>query len=359
MKRIFVITAAATVLHVDKRGQGRLTVTVSNTRERPVLTRAKVVAEDMASAPWLHLDADQAFTLPPLGSRQLALLASVPDSAAMGTYRCHVAVWAEDTPDEEYVTGPTVAVEVPSRPLVARRRFPWLLLILALALLAALAAPWWWGTQVTAGWQRRVVVPSLIGLPTDRATELLQPDLAFGAISQAQTSNRPLGCVIAQDPAPGTVVPLGSSVAVTVHGGILVPDLGGQWSEKARQIAAASQLVLGSITTAVEPSTQALGSVLRQQPAKHTPVVAGTAIDLVILGGVSVPQVTNTTLAFAQTAAKTLGLKLTVVTDSDGPRHREGIEKPTVIAQTPSSGTQVVSGSELKVTVAYPPVVGP
>ncbi len=359
MKRSYVLTAVATAATIDRRGQARLTVVVANTRERPMPSRAAVVSEQPISAPWLTLAEDPAFVLPPLGSRTLTLVATVPPDAPLGVYRAQVAVWAEEAPDADYVAGPTLAVEVPLRPVAAPRRFPWLVLLLVLVVAVGLAVPWIWGTSATLGWRHRVEVPHVVGLPSPQAAELLAPSLAFGVVTQAPTGDLPVGCLLAQDPPPGSIVPEGSTVAVTVHGGILVPKFLGRSVDAARQVATANQLYLAPPTLAAEVADQPLGTILRQQPDPDTPVAAGSTVTLVILDGVSVPPLQATSLDIARSATTAVGLTLTVAPDAPGgPVYREGLEKPHVLTQTPPAGTRIVKGGAVTVTIAYPPLAG-
>jgi beta-lactam-binding protein with PASTA domain len=359
MKRSYVLTAVSTAATIDHRGQARLTVVVANTRERPMPSRAAVVTEQPLSAPWLTLAEDPTFVLPPLGSRTLTLVATVPPEAALGVYRAQVAVWAEEAPDADYVTGPTLAVEVPLRPVAAPRRFPWVLILLVLVTLVGLAAPWAWATTATLGWRHRVEVPHLVGVPSPQAADLLAPALAFGIVTQAPTGDRPVGCLLAQDPPPGTIVPAGSTVAVTVHGGILVPRVLGRTVDAARQVATANQLYLAPPTLAAEVADQALGTILRQQPDPDTPVAAGSTVTIVVLDGVVVPVLQGTSLDIARSAATASGLDLTVAPDAPGgPTYREDLEKPQVTGQTPAAGTKIPKGSAITVTVVYPPLAG-
>lgn len=357
MKRSYVLTAITTAVAIDRRGQARLTVVVANTRERPMPTQAAVVAETPASAAWLALEEDPVFVLPPLGSRTLTLVASVPPEAPLGIYRAQVAVWAEEAPDADYVAGPTLAVEVPLRPRAAPRRFPWITVPLVLMAVVGLVWPWGWATQATHGWRRQVEVPQLVGLPSPQAADLLAPSLAFGVVSQAPTGDRPVGCLLTQDPPPGTIVPFGSTVAVTVHGGILIPKFLGRTLEAAAQIAAANQLYLGSPTLAVEVATQPLGTILRQQPDPDAAVAAGTTVSVVLLDGVPVPLLHGVALDIARSASTAAGLTLTVAPDdATGPVYRNGLEKPQVMTQTPSPGTKLRMGAAVTVTIAYPPL---
>ncbi len=358
MKRPFALTAAATALTLDERGRGRLAITVSSTRERPVTARAKVVDEGAAGgAVWLHLDDEQAFTLAPLASRQLVLLATADPRIPAGAHLCHVAVWDEDAPDEDYVDGPTIALTVRPWPVARRRGFPWMALLLTLLAIGAIVGPWAWATVATQHWLHRVRVPNITGLDPAQVGELLGSDLRIGTISELSTSPRPLGCIVSQDPPAGAVVPRGSAIALTVHGGILVPDLSGQIPGKAQQVLATSQLVLGRQDAVVEASTQPLGSILRQTPAKRTPVAAGSAVDVVVLAGVVVPDLRTTTLEFTQAACATLGFTCQVAPGQI--QRQDGLAKPTVTAQDPAPGQQRITGTIITVTVVYPPETTP
>jgi eukaryotic-like serine/threonine-protein kinase len=350
MRRTFAITAAATAIPTDGRGRGRLAVTVSNTRERPILARAKVVPGDGASGAWLSLSESDPFELQPLGTRQLELALVADADAVPGSYQCHIAVWDEDAPDEDYVDGPTILFAIAARS-VRRRRFPWWWLLVAGVLIMAAGAPWAWATMATHNWQRRVSVPPLVGLPSTMAVEALSPDLRFGTVTSLHSSDSPLGSVVEQHPAPGTVLPAGGSVDVVVHGGLLVPDFSGTWIDKAKTVIAATGLVTGTVSESTEASDLPLGSVLRQQPKADQQVTAGTAVDLVVLAGVKLPDLRKSNLDFAQTALRTLGLAIVITPNGD---HKDGIEKPQVVTQDPEAGTAMHLGGTVTVTVVYP-----
>ncbi|MPV37314.1 DUF6519 domain-containing protein [Georgenia subflava] len=72
---------------------------------------------------------------------------------------------------------------------------------------------------------RLVVVPQVVGTPLDQARELLaRTDLGVGRVRQQVAVGVPRGTVIAAEPTPGTRVPVGTAVNLTVAMTRIIPD---------------------------------------------------------------------------------------------------------------------------------------
>jgi beta-lactam-binding protein with PASTA domain len=140
----------------------------------------------------------------------------------------------------------------------------------------------------------QITVPNLQGRDRNAALEALtRIGLAGGSIGERE-SVEPRGTVVAQEPAAGTTVGTGASVAfwlavpvapvppppvppVTVT----VPDVGGRSAPEAVRLIADSRLTLGNVGNA-ESSTGTPGTVIAQQPLPGQAVAPGTAVSLVM-----------------------------------------------------------------------------
>ena len=197
---------------------------------------------------------------------------------------------------------------------------------------------------------RQVQVPVLDGLTIEQAaTELQKYELRLGA-QTPETSERPEGTIIAQQPAAGESIEQGQSVNVTVSTGLeqtTVPQLMALTSiEDARTALADNNLVLGSITE--QNSQQPAGYVLEQMPIEGTQVDAGTAVDIVVSSGlVKVPKVVGLTEAQALSDLAQRGFEVQVIR-----QETETSYPGTVMAQTPRAGEELIRGSIVTITVA-------
>jgi serine/threonine-protein kinase len=197
-----------------------------------------------------------------------------------------------------------------------------------------------------------VTVPNLDGLTIEQAQgALAEVELRLGA-QTPEISERPVGTVIAQQPAAGESIEQGQAVNVTISTGreqSTVPQLIGMTSLDDVRVALSDfGLVLGSISE--EDSNQPAGYVLTQDPGEGTQVAAGSAVNIVVSSGlVAVPPVTNATEAQARSDLAQAGFEVQVV------EQEIGTAPPgTVLAQSPQPGTQLARGSLVTITVAIP-----
>ena len=80
-------------------------------------------------------------------------------------------------------------------------------------------------------------MPDLVGRSPPRPSTALADARLVGAPSEAYSADVPAGDVMSQDPAPGTSVPVGSSVTYVVSLGVeqvAVPDLVGRSRRRGR-----------------------------------------------------------------------------------------------------------------------------
>lgn len=198
-----------------------------------------------------------------------------------------------------------------------------------------------------------VTVPNLDGLTIEQAQKsLAEFELRVGA-QTPEISERPVGTVIAQQPAPGEAIEQGQAVNITISTGreqSTVPQLVGLTSLDDVRIALSDfGLVLGTITE--EDSNQPAGYVLSQDPGEGTQLPASSAVNIVISSGlVEVPDVTDATEAQARSDLAQAGFVVQMV------EQLSTVAAPgTVLAQSPQPGTQLERGSSVTITVSVAP----
>lgn len=130
--------------------------------------------------------------------------------------------------------------------------------------------------------REQATVPQLLGLTSLEAvrTALGDANLQLGEVTE-EDSNQPAGYVLAQDPAEGSQVPAGSSVAVVVSSGLVqVPDVTG-----ASQAQALSDLTrAGFEVQVVEQQSEGdpPGTVLAQSPRPGTSLERGAVVTITV-----------------------------------------------------------------------------
>jgi beta-lactam-binding protein with PASTA domain len=130
-----------------------------------------------------------------------------------------------------------------------------------------------------------VVVPEIIGEPADQATALLE---ALGLDAPGddrveQPSTEPEGTVLAAVPSPGTRVPEGTDVALTVASPVqvAVPDVRGRTPESASLVLRVARLRLAG-DPAVEESSASAGTIVAQDPVAGAAVAAGSEVTVTL-----------------------------------------------------------------------------
>ncbi|MBI4672965.1 MAG: PASTA domain-containing protein, partial [Chloroflexi bacterium] len=199
---------------------------------------------------------------------------------------------------------------------------------------------------------RTVVIPDVGGLTID---------VADAAVSRAHLQINPVrltqersdvapGVVIAQAPAAGVRVNVGTSVQVTLSATptVLVPDLTGLLPEAAKQNLSGAGLRLGGITS--EPNSATAGTVFKQNPSSGERVPRESTVDIVVASPLPVvtPNLVGMTLAQATQAIQALGLTMTAEPEHQ-PSHQPA---ETIIAQEPAAGTQTAQAAHVRVTLA-------
>jgi beta-lactam-binding protein with PASTA domain/tRNA A-37 threonylcarbamoyl transferase component Bud32 len=231
-----------------------------------------------------------------------------------------------------------------------RRWWAWLL---GLLLVAALIVG---GVLLFAGTQK-VTVPDVVGASQASAEKALR-DKGFSTDSTFETSTKPKGEVIGQDPPGGAKAKKGSTVHLTVSGGpgqANVPSVAGL----GRRAAAKKLTKLGfSVVEEGQFDDIVKGDhVIETRPPEGTQLDKGTQVTLVVSKGpeqVDVPDEVGKALDDASTDLQNAGFKVTVT-------RQETDKKPEneVLSQVPAGGGRASKGSTVTLTVAKAPADAP
>jgi serine/threonine-protein kinase len=130
-----------------------------------------------------------------------------------------------------------------------------------------------------------VVVPDFTEMEdvTEAAAEAERLGLLLDQESQEATDQE-VGTIVAQNPSPGTEVPVGSTVTITVISGpgeVAVPEIRGLTELDAADVLNENELERGVRTEAFDPVV-ADGSIISQNPAPGVLVQKGSAVDYVV-----------------------------------------------------------------------------
>jgi beta-lactam-binding protein with PASTA domain len=136
--------------------------------------------------------------------------------------------------------------------------------------------------EVSAG-PAPVSVPDVVGLAQVAAENAITAaGLTVGNVTTASSLTVPSGNVISQSPIAGTLATAASAVDLVVSSGaVSVPSVIGNTQSQAEAALAAAGLTTGVVTTANSDTVPA-GSVISQSPVAATPVLIGSAVDLVV-----------------------------------------------------------------------------
>jgi beta-lactam-binding protein with PASTA domain len=233
----------------------------------------------------------------------------------------------------------------PREPREGGRWWLWLLAVLVagVGLAAVLLLP---GTQ-------KAGVPTVVGADQANAEAKLRQD-GFRVDTTLKTAEQPKGQVIGQDPSGGTRAKKGSTVTLTVSDGpeqVPVPQVVGLTVSSAR--ARLQKAGLQPSEREENSDTVLKGKVISVSPAEGQKVDKGSSVTLVVSSGkpqADVPDVTGKSFDEAQSTLQAAGLK---VTRKD--KETAAKDPDIVLAQDPTGGTQVDSGTTVALTVAKAP----
>jgi membrane peptidoglycan carboxypeptidase len=186
---------------------------------------------------------------------------------------------------------------------------------------------------------QRVSVPDLTGLHLATAEARLRAEQLDWQVVYVPGDPDLEGTILDQSPAGGRTTLQGTAVTLRVDSGplLLVPDVVGRFRAAALQALSASGFAATVVYEGATGTGEALGTVVRQEPAAGTP--GQGAVTIVVYGSdvtVVVPDVTGLTVTGAQAALGAVGL------GSDVPA---GVADGPVVSQAPAAGVSLEIGS--------------
>lgn len=205
--------------------------------------------------------------------------------------------------------------------------------------------------------------PTATPLPTAAVPSVLQQNFAQAAavLSQAgfsvqrlpdrSSTDVPAGGVLAQDPPPFAIVPLGSTIKLTVSSGpplIATPKVTGMSLRAARDTLSAAGF--GEKDSTRPSANVPEGVVINQNPDAGVAAAPGSVITLVVSAGnkVAAPKLIGMTENDAQDAIRAAGLTPTYVNRSG---HDQSVQVGQVESQEPKAGTLVPPGTTVYINV--------
>jgi serine/threonine-protein kinase len=198
-------------------------------------------------------------------------------------------------------------------------------------------------------------VPNLEGVRIDQARVLLQ---ARGLVlSVSEPGGDPVfsaGAIVGQSPLPGSEVPPGSVVRISLGrppSTVLLPALVGLKPEDAERELVARGLKPGAIKT--EPSeTMAPGLVVETEPAAGSAVAAGATVALIVAAVPPrpVPNVVGKSLASGRKLLEEAGFHVGAVKY----RYDPCCDEYTILKQTPSEDDHATPGAAVDLVVDEP-----
>jgi eukaryotic-like serine/threonine-protein kinase len=230
----------------------------------------------------------------------------------------------------------------------------WPVVVLALILVAAAAALWFF----LAGPGARTTVPRVTGSTTQVAQLALTNAHLSSKVVRSFDETTRAGVVLAADPAAGKEVGRGSTVILTVSQGqerYAVPKLVGRTQTDAEQHLTDAKLAVGKVTKAYSESVPQ-GQVISTSPAADTSVKRATLVAMVISRGRQPIQVTDWTGKPADQAIKALtDAKLKV--DATKKDWSDTVTAGAVLSQSPATGTLFLGDAVVLVISKGPQLV--
>lgn len=193
-----------------------------------------------------------------------------------------------------------------------------------------------------------VDVPSLVGVPSESAGDMVRNAGLRLVVSATEPSDMAEGNVIRQTPLAGSTLPTGDAVDVVLSSGpamIEIPDVGG------RPVAEAQSALTGlGLEVTMDNTAQgaAPGIVVSTSPEAGVDVAAGTNVTVrATPAGIAVPTLVGTPYRRARETLEAVGLVLGRV------RRRYDERRPDLVitSQEPAAESLVPAGTEVEIVI--------
>ncbi|WP_124054924.1 Stk1 family PASTA domain-containing Ser/Thr kinase [Arcanobacterium ihumii] len=247
------------------------------------------------------------------------------------------------------VTSPSSENRAPSSQ--PRRRWPIVVVLLAVLLGAAGFGVHWW---FASGPGLRVTVNNVAGQSTQQATDTLKKAGFTVKTDHAFSDDVPRGNVIETDPKAGSKIHPSNPVTIIVSDGVeilTVPNVVAQEQAQAEDIIKKSRFT-AKVTQAWSDSV-AKGKVISQEPIAGASATHDSEVTIVISQGrepVKVPKVVGLNSAQAQEALTKAGLKVEISEE-----YSSSIPPGQVVSQSPDEGTGRYKNDSVKISVSKGP----
>lgn len=256
---------------------------------------------------------------------------------------------------EAQVTAAAPAQATPERSR-RRRRWPWLVALLAVAAIAGGSLYWWTSVRVVSS-----EVPVLVGVAVTAAEQAAQDGGWELSRSEAFDPVLAAGLVVSQSPEAGVSLAQGELLTVVVSAGpapVPVPDgLVGVPLAEAEQTLVGVGLALGSVTEAFDEVVPA-GVVLTASAEPGVELPFGEVVDLVVSAGPEPRTVPDNLVGRALDEVRNLLEALGLPVSVGGESYSDSVPAGGVIEAAPSPGQTVDRGTPVLVEVSLgPPVV--
>lgn len=201
---------------------------------------------------------------------------------------------------------------------------------------------------------KTVKVPDVVNMTQEEAESALEDvGLKFRLGTPVESEDIESGKVVSTNPAAGKEVKEGYEVVLILSKGaddakVSVPTVTGMSQSEAEKILKQFDLTVGSVTTQENEAEK--GTVVSQDPASGTEVASGTAINLVISGGmtqVEVPNIKGMSRSEAKSALEKAGLTLGEVSEDESDE-----DEGKIISQSPDAGSKANSGSAVNAVIS-------
>lgn len=270
-----------------------------------------------------------------------------PDETAQGAVEGLGAVEAQGA-----AAAPAQATPERSR----RRRWPWLVALLAVAAIAGGSLFWWTSVRVVSS-----EVPVLVGVAVTAAEQAARDGGWELSRSEAFDPVLAAGLVVSQSPEAGVSLAQGEVLTVVVSAGpalVPVPDgLVGVPLADAEQALVGVGLALGSVTEAFDEVVPA-GVVLAASTEPGVELPFGEVVDLVVSAGPEPRTVPDNLVGRALDEVRNLLEALGLPVSVGGESYSDSVPAGGVIEAAPSPGQTVDRGTPVLVEVSLgPPVV--
>lgn len=222
----FTVTAAGQKVKLDGTGSAEAQYTVTNTSADDLNGRLLTTPQDPAKSDWFSIVGEATRDFAPGAAEQARVQIKVPAGTPPATYSVRLDAVSEANPDEDFTEGPSVSFDValPKPPEPWWKKWWWVFLIIGIVVLLGIGLAVWLltkggGSTPTTAPTTTVAtapVPNVVTLSQADAENTLQNAGFAVRLHRVPTIISLVGTVVNQDPPPGTVVPQGSIVSISV-----------------------------------------------------------------------------------------------------------------------------------------------